>query len=185
MEAVRKEVLHSPPVPESTFHLPPRGITTTCMPSSAPATLRVVAIFEFAKGLLALLAAGSFLWARSLSVIIDRVERHLDFAHPKAAAMLSGLRVGVESHKHLLVAAVLVYATIRFVEAVGLWRDRRWAEWLGAISAMAYLPFEAIGLWRSPSWLAVILLLSTIAVAAILLQRLAVKHRARLAAQRP
>lgn len=35
-----------------------------------------------------------------------------------------------------------VYAVVRFVEAYGLWRARRWAEWLAVASFGIYLPFE-------------------------------------------
>lgn len=31
---------------------------------------------------------------------------------------------------------------MRFVEAYGLWRERRWANWLAAISEGIYLPVE-------------------------------------------
>ena len=36
----------------------------------------------------------------------------------------------------------LTYSAIRFTEAYGLWRERRWAEWLSAVSGAIYLPFE-------------------------------------------
>lgn len=41
----------------------------------------------------------------------------------------------------LLVTAV-VYCVIEGVEAVGLWRERRWAEYLTAIATAGFLPFE-------------------------------------------
>ena len=153
------------------------------MSSPAPAPIKVVAIFEIAKGALALLATSSLIWAGSVSDMFERVERHLDLAHPKTAALLDGVRVGVTSHMRLLVVAVLTYAGIRFAEGIGLWLDKRWAEWLGALSALLYLPFEVIGFWHNPSWWSATLILSTAAVAAILLQRLAAKRRLRRQAE--
>ncbi|MCZ7627423.1 MAG: DUF2127 domain-containing protein [Candidatus Methylomirabilis sp.] len=34
------------------------------------------------------------------------------------------------------------YASVRFVEAYGLWLERRWAEWFAAVSGGIYIPFE-------------------------------------------
>jgi len=36
----------------------------------------------------------------------------------------------------------LFYSGLRFLEAVGLWKDRNWAKWLGAISGGIYIPVE-------------------------------------------
>ena len=35
-----------------------------------------------------------------------------------------------------------VYAVVEAVEAVGLWRERRWAEYLTALATAGFLPFE-------------------------------------------
>jgi uncharacterized membrane protein (DUF2068 family) len=42
----------------------------------------------------------------------------------------------------LLAATAVVYCVIEGVEAVGLWRERRWAEYLTAIATAGFLPFE-------------------------------------------
>ena len=44
-----------------------------------------------------------------------------------------------------------IYATVRLVEAFGLGYQRRWAEWLAALSGGIYLPFEIYELFRNPS----------------------------------
>ena len=40
----------------------------------------------------------------------------------------------------------LLYASLRFAEAYGLWRSKAWAEWLAAISGAIYVPFEIVEL---------------------------------------
>lgn len=44
-----------------------------------------------------------------------------------------------------LMLAASGYVLVRFFEAYGLWRDRAWGEWLGAVSGALYVPFE---LWH-------------------------------------
>jgi uncharacterized membrane protein (DUF2068 family) len=46
------------------------------------------------------------------------------------------------SHLHLLAAVLLIYGTVEGVEAVGLWRGRRWAEYLTFLVTTSLLPLE-------------------------------------------
>jgi uncharacterized membrane protein (DUF2068 family) len=43
---------------------------------------------------------------------------------------------------NVLIAAAAAYAVIEGVEAVGLWRERRWAEYLTALATAGFLPLE-------------------------------------------
>jgi uncharacterized membrane protein (DUF2068 family) len=50
---------------------------------------------------------------------------------------------GVERHAILiLLITATAYCVIEGVEAVGLWRERRWAEYLTAFATAGFLPFE-------------------------------------------
>jgi len=53
----------------------------------------------------------------------------------------------------LIGALVLAYAALRFAEAYGLWRGRRWAGWLAALSGGIYVPVELYELSRSVTWI--------------------------------
>jgi uncharacterized membrane protein (DUF2068 family) len=46
------------------------------------------------------------------------------------------------SHLHLVGGVLLVYALIEGIEAVGLWRQRRWAEYLTFLVTTSLLPLE-------------------------------------------
>jgi uncharacterized membrane protein (DUF2068 family) len=50
-----------------------------------------------------------------------------------------------------LAALALAYSALRWVEAYGLWFNRRWAAWLGAASGAIYVPIELYELWEKPS----------------------------------
>src|SRR5436309_4354990 len=42
----------------------------------------------------------------------------------------------------IFVFGILVYTTIRFIEAAGLWLEKEWAEWFALLSGSMYLPWE-------------------------------------------
>lgn len=46
----------------------------------------------------------------------------------------------------VLLVTAIAYAVLEGVEAVGLWRERRWAEYLTVIATVGFLPFEVIEL---------------------------------------
>lgn len=46
----------------------------------------------------------------------------------------------------VLLVTAIAYAILEGVEAVGLWRERRWAEYLTVIATVGFLPFELIEL---------------------------------------
>ncbi len=133
--------------------------------------LRAIASLEFAKGVLAfIVASGLISLSRSERDISDVVE-----------SSLHGLHIGPDGHfAHLLLhqaarldsvnligvaMMVIAYATLRFVEAYGLWRARVWAEWVALLSGLIYLPLEVRHLIRHPvplSW--VVLLVNLLIV---------------------
>ncbi|MEV0090910.1 DUF2127 domain-containing protein [Streptomyces sp. NPDC050738] len=72
----------------------------------------------------------------------------------------------------LVAAALLVYALIELVEAVGLWRAKRWAEYLTVVATAAFLPLEIYELTEKVSWLKIgTLSLNILAVLYILLAK--------------
>ena len=98
----------------------------------------MVATFEATKGLI-VLAVGLGLFRlihRDVEAGAERLVRHLHFNpashYPRILIDAAG-RLD-DAHLRLLAIGALVYAAIRFIEASGLWLDRRWAEWFGAIS---------------------------------------------------
>lgn len=57
-------------------------------------------------------------------------------------------------HKFIAVgAAACVYAGVFALEGYGLWRERRWAEYLTVIVTASLLPFEIFEVVRHYSWL--------------------------------
>jgi uncharacterized membrane protein (DUF2068 family) len=48
--------------------------------------------------------------------------------------------------------SALLYASVRFVEAYGLWRQRHWAEWFAVLTGGIYVPLELFEITRGVSW---------------------------------
>jgi len=93
---------------------------------------------------------------------------HLDPASqlPEIFLELAG-RV-TSSDLWLLALGALAYAVVRIVEAYGLWCDRVWAQWFGAISGLIYVPFELHALARGVTPLKLTTLVINLAVVWIL-----------------
>ena len=135
--------------------------------------VRAAAAVEAFKGALVLVAGFGVLSFihRDAQRIAEELVAHLHLnpasRYPRifidAAAHLSDARLW------LLTALAVAYAAVRFVEAYGLWRGRRWAEWFAAVSGAIYLPFEAYELARSVNWLSVGSLLVNLAIVGLMI----------------
>jgi len=73
------------------------------------------------------------------------------------------------SHLHLLASALLVYGVVEGIEAVGLWYQRRWAEYLTFIVTASLLPLEVYEILTRTTALKVLAFLVNVAVVIYLL----------------
>ena len=121
--------------------------------------MRAVALFEAAKGALVLLAGLGLLTllGRDVQAVAEHIVR---FSHINPASRYPRIFIDAASHvtnAHLwmLAAAAAVYAIVRFVEAYGLWHERRWAEWFALLAGGLYLPVEIYEMFHRLTWLKV------------------------------
>jgi uncharacterized membrane protein (DUF2068 family) len=70
---------------------------------------------------------------------------------------------------HLLGAGILGYAVLEGVEAVGLWLQKRWAEYLTVLATTLFLPLEVYELTKTVSPFKVFALILNVAVVIYLL----------------
>ena len=142
--------------------------------------LRAVALFEAAKGALVLLAGcGVFaLIHHHVQHTADELVRHFHLnpasRYPRIFLHLAG--EATPPRLWLLAFGALCYALVRFVEAYGLWRERRWAEWLAIVSGGIYLPIEIWEPSKGITWPRLLLFSVNIAIVAYLGRALA-RHR--------
>lgn len=74
------------------------------------------------------------------------------------------------SHLHLVGAVLLVYGLVEGIEAVGLWYQRRWAEYLTFLVTTSLLPLEVYELINRLTALKVVAFVINVAVVVYLLR---------------
>jgi uncharacterized membrane protein (DUF2068 family) len=139
-------------------HLPPRDeieLPLRGRPLRDKIVLRAIAVnraFHFV--VLALLGVAIFLFAQHQTELKDTFYRVVaDIQNGVGGGPVQTSETGLlheldrlftlrSGTLHLVGAAVLVYAVVEGVEAVGLWYQRRWAEYLTLVVTASFLPLE-------------------------------------------
>jgi uncharacterized membrane protein (DUF2068 family) len=121
------------------------------------AGVRVVAAVEATKGLL-VLAVGAGLFSlihRDVQATAEHVVRalHMNPASRTPRIFLELTEQLTSTRLQLLALGATAYASLHLVEAYGLWRGRRWAEWLTVVAGGVYIPVEVYELWKGVNWL--------------------------------
>jgi uncharacterized membrane protein (DUF2068 family) len=122
-----------------------------------------------------LLVAGIYLLGHTgndLGRLADRLARdvELDTRRPFIRHLID--RLGHLSHHQVTLfgIAALGYGALEIVEGVGLWRRRRWAEWLTVIATSLLVPLELYELVHKPSALKAAGLLVNVLIVVYLLR---------------
>lgn len=146
------------------------ALTRTGEPSTLAGqrALRAIAWFEALKGCLAIAAALGMLSLlhrdlHQLAVsLIGHIGLDVDAHYP--ALVLHGVDQLRDAGVRSLLLVAGGYALVRLVEAYGLWRERRWGEWLGVLSGALYVPFEVRHLLHRPTWTSAAVIAANLAV---------------------
>ena len=151
--------------------------------------LRAVAVFEAFKGSIVLLAGFGLLTflGRDAEVIAEQMvhRMHLDPAHRYPQIFIQAMANLNDTRLWLLAGLAALYALVRFAEAYGLWRERRWAEWFAALSGGIYVPIEVYEVWQRVTWIRCTALIVNLGIVAYMIWLLTESHRLRAAAAGP
>lgn len=138
--------------------------------------LRAVALFEGAKGILVLLAGFgllSYIHKDLHHAALRLVEHlHLNPARHYPRIFIDLMERVTDSQLWILAASALAYSGVRFIEATGLWLEKKWAEWFGVLTGGIYIPVEIYEVAIGASWPKVTLLAVNIGVVSYLLYAL-------------
>ncbi|WP_230655909.1 DUF2127 domain-containing protein [Psychrobacter sp. I-STPA10] len=118
-------------------------------------SIKAVAIYEVAKGVASLFAAVALWhWHTDISTWLSSVTRlwHYYFGQ-LLITQIDGLVGNVErASRHWTIAFWLIigYASLRFIEAYGLWKDKTWAYWYSVLGYGVFVPIELYYLITKP-----------------------------------
>ena len=150
--------------------------------------LRPIAIFEACKGVVVLIAGFELLGFlnRDNQEFAEELIRHLHLDPAGHYAKLFITTMAQESDAQLMAFAAFaaLYAAVRFAEAYGLWHERRWAEWLAALSGGVYIPVEIYELIQRVTWLRSTTLVVNVLIVAYMVRLLAETRRHRADAEK-
>lgn len=143
--------------------------------------LRTIALVEAAKGGIVLVIGFgllSFLGRDADAFAEHLVSRlHLNPAHHYPHVFIEAMAEVTDSKLWMLASLAALYSLLRFIEAYGLWRQRRWAEWLAALSGAVYVPVEIYEIAHHVSWLKVGALVINLAIVAYMVWLLTENRR--------
>jgi uncharacterized membrane protein (DUF2068 family) len=135
--------------------------------------LRAVAVYEAAKGILVLAVGLGLLRLihHDVQQVAEHIVKHLHLnpsAHYPRVFLAVASKVD-DARLWALAAGAAAYSGLRLLEAVGLWKARRWAEWLGALSGGIYVPVEVYEAARRVTVTRLVLLIFNVAMVTYLL----------------
>ena len=125
--------------------------------------LKLIALFKIAKGLLLLVLGVSLLFLNARTRWMDALSNwtadEILLEHSKAVAYLlhklQALLAGLRATGLL----ALFYAAVLFTEGIGVYLQKRWAEWLMIIATGSLIPIEVRHLWHRPGLVGALILL--------------------------
>jgi uncharacterized membrane protein (DUF2068 family) len=137
-------------------------------PKARFGVLRTIALYKLVKVILLLAVAYGELRLRDASLAAKLLSwaqaRPYGLEHRIVGQLMewfSGLSV---SRIHALRIVTLAYAAVFAVEGVGLWMEKRWAEWLTTIITASLIPLEAWEIFYRPTIGKALILLANVAV---------------------
>lgn len=146
----------------------PRPVPQAIDTHSQPAALRAIAILEASKGTLVLLLELGLLTLvhKDIGEVAEHLVRmlHLNPDRQLSKAFIHAASQVTDRKLWAIAAAGLAYASVRYVEAYGLWNRRVWAEWFALLSGALYLPWELYEFGEKPTPIRAALLLGNLVI---------------------
>lgn len=127
--------------------------------------LKLIALFKIAKGILLFLIGFSLIFLNSRTSWLDKISDWADdrilLVHSKAVLFLLNKLQDVLAGGQLRATGFLAlfYCAVLFTEGIGVYLQKRWAEFLMIFATAALIPLEVRHILHRPSLVAVLILL--------------------------
>ena len=134
--------------------------------------LRTIALYKLVKVVLLLGVAYGELRLRDASLAAKLLSwaqaRPYGLEHRIIGQLMQWFGSLSVSRIHALRIVTLTYAAVFAIEGIGLWLEKRWAEWLTTIITASLIPLEAWEIILRPTIGKILILLANVAVVAYL-----------------
>ena len=141
--------------------------------------LKLVALIKIIRGTGALSMAASLFWGsqQDLSQMNQGLANYEFIAGVARLVSMASTWLPTLSENHLLSLSILalLFSFLRFSEAIGIWFNQSWAEWLAVLTGFAAAVFFIYRLVTSFDWAVFTFLIITMLVILYLLRILAKK----------
>lgn len=132
------------------------------MAATTHRALRIIAAYKIAKAVglvIVAIAAFDLVQSRQVEALADWIMQFQVLqGHPHVVALIDKL-LGLGPRKFTAIGGVAcVYAALFVIEGWGLWREKRWAEYLTSIVTASLIPLEAWEIHHHFTWLKVLAL---------------------------
>jgi uncharacterized membrane protein (DUF2068 family) len=154
------------------------------VPGAAPRfdVLRTIALYKIVKVILLLAVAYGELKLRDASLVAKLLSwasaRPYGLEHRVVSRLVEWFSGLSSSRAELFRLVTLAYAAVFAVEGVGLWMQKRWAEWLTVIITASLIPLEAWELFYRPTIGKLLILLGNTAIVAYLVWHVRTRNNA-------
>src|ERR1051325_10841474 len=128
--------------------------------------LKVIALFKIAKGVMLLLLGSSLLFVNWhgawMDAISDWVEDKILLEHTKPVMFMLNKLQEVLAGGAIRATGFLAlfYCGILFTEGIGVYKQKRWAEFLMIFATAVWIPVELRHVWHHPGLIGVCILLA-------------------------
>jgi len=143
--------------------------------------LRTIALYKIVKVLLLLAVAYGELRLRDASLVAKLLSwasaRPYGLEHHIVSRLVEWFSGLSTSRVATLRIVTLAYAAVFAVEGIGLWMQKRWAEWLTTIITASLIPLEAWEMFYRPTVGKLLILLGNAAIVAYLVWHVRTKYR--------
>jgi uncharacterized membrane protein (DUF2068 family) len=127
------------------------------MPAHTHRALRVIAAYKLIKVLgliIVAIAAFDLVQSQRVVALADWImQLPIHQGHPHVVALVDKL-LGLGPRKFIAIGTVsCIYASVFLIEGWGLWREKRWAEYLTVIVTASLIPLEIWEIFHHFTWL--------------------------------
>jgi uncharacterized membrane protein (DUF2068 family) len=147
-------------------------MTSRPAPKPRVNVLRTIAVYKLVKVLLLLAIAYGEVRLSDASLTAKLVTwasaRPFGLEHKVVTQLLEWFSGLSASRVHALRMVTLAYAAVFATEGVGLWMQKRWAEWLTVIITASLIPLEIWELLDRPNFGKAAVLIANVAIVAYL-----------------